>query len=98
MNNEPNKMKIGSPDGWGAYGLPGGETVDIRTRISPLIDSYCSDKGLDFGSDIDFGAGANCFVVEVNIPLTQKQKIEIKQIVMENSPSNYSFHFEQTNT
>jgi hypothetical protein len=83
---------INEPDNWGAYGLPGAETIKIRHRISYLIENYCSENRLDFGRDVDFGAGANCFVVEVNVPLTEKQKSEIKQIVLENSPPDHSYH------
>jgi hypothetical protein len=90
-----NDKQIGSPSGgWGSYGLPGPATTALRSKIIPLIEHYCSENGLIYGHDVDFGAGAQCFVIEANISITEKQRNDLKQIVMANSPTDHACYLE----
>ena len=80
------------PEGWIKYGVTGLKTVEIRNMITRKIMRYCSNNGIDYERDVYFAAGAMCFVYQFTGHLTLTEKEEIKQILIENAPTDYPLH------
>ena len=79
-------------DEWGAYGIPGINTVKVIARVSTIIKQYFTNNGLNIQDHLEVGAGYKCLVIELFRPLSTKVIIDIEQIVKKNIPDDYRFN------
>jgi hypothetical protein len=73
------------------YGLGGREELDVRDRITPILRRHLDKKGIDGWKSVWTGAGARIILVTLIGHRANEHFAEIKTIIKENIPANYSY-------